>query len=434
MIKSWAYVLLVVCFLFASCVSRDEPEGFASGVDAPSPADSARPVRYKEVFDAKTDFDNRFATIGCGMAVDEATYYFSRFDGNYLYYYDIASGESGVLCSKPQCEHDSREINRECDGFVRISSDSFCVMDNKIYYIGYVDPSVSPICAALYRMDNDGTNKERLFALKSPGAHSCADFSFHRGKVYGSVCYPSVEDGKPFNVTAIDCWDMETGEVTELFSEKVAYTFVPALHFLDRYLYFCIEGVLSENANVEIFRWDSVSAELQKVFSDEGAPLQGYYYDIWVEAEDEICLSSLMHIDGSAPVYLVQNGMLDVIHEDKHAVCMLTDGAAIGVKVGSVADNDDPRSAYIEILGYNGKVYYSGRTHLQFFDQIPFGGFQVNDLSLHNICGSYDEFYVQFTLGKRGGDKYSCFVRFDLIDGELHDTLLLLIPEAYPND
>jgi hypothetical protein len=50
-------------------------------------------------------FDNRFMSAFADIAETEDAYYLhSSFSGsNYLYYYDKASGESGVLCGKPEC-------------------------------------------------------------------------------------------------------------------------------------------------------------------------------------------------------------------------------------------------------------------------------------------------------------------------------------------
>ena len=38
--------------------------------------------------------------------------------GRYYHYYDKTTDESGILCSKPECVHNSTGINRECGAFV----------------------------------------------------------------------------------------------------------------------------------------------------------------------------------------------------------------------------------------------------------------------------------------------------------------------------
>ncbi|MBR6006097.1 MAG: hypothetical protein IK064_00545, partial [Clostridia bacterium] len=72
------------------------PEGVTAD---PNAVPSERPI----VFNPETDYDNRYGSlITCDMLETEDAFYLRSRNGNgFLYYYDKASGETGVLCPRP---------------------------------------------------------------------------------------------------------------------------------------------------------------------------------------------------------------------------------------------------------------------------------------------------------------------------------------------
>ena len=118
------------------CVACVPENGGTSAVHTETPdatcTTDARPLKYEEVFEPSTDFDNRFGRGFADIMETEDAYYLGLGKECYLYYYDKQTKEYGVLCGKPDCIHDADPSgsNTECGGFVG------CVGENNISIMG----------------------------------------------------------------------------------------------------------------------------------------------------------------------------------------------------------------------------------------------------------------------------------------------------------
>ena len=94
------FIAVAMMLPLASCVPSS-PEGTAEPTDAaPTETD---PLAYNP----ETDADNRYLNAPCCITeLDNAFIWHDRRQGLF-YYNDKETGENGVLCNKPECQHDS---------------------------------------------------------------------------------------------------------------------------------------------------------------------------------------------------------------------------------------------------------------------------------------------------------------------------------------
>lgn len=97
--------------------------------------------------------------------------------GDYLQYYDKASGVTGVLCADPACSHNSAE----CGAHIK-SGATLSVYDGKLYWIAS-DESNHYLCQS----DLSGTNRKKLKSLSFENVimtYQPQRYVIHRGNLY----------------------------------------------------------------------------------------------------------------------------------------------------------------------------------------------------------------------------------------------------------
>ena len=108
--KKLISLILAALFLlsFAACSGRKQDAGTNMPTSVPNGSESdAQEDTY--VFDPETDFDNRFAKIFGYPFVKIPEGYVYDFDngGSQIMYWVKETGESGILCGKPECDHNN---------------------------------------------------------------------------------------------------------------------------------------------------------------------------------------------------------------------------------------------------------------------------------------------------------------------------------------
>lgn len=120
-----------------------------------------------------------FSTSNHNVAKGENGYYFMDATANYIYYYDIDSGESIPLCGKAECKHN----DASCDAYVGTTGSHIL---NKIYYYdGYLYLiAIDNGTAILERRNVDGSDAQQLGALCSYDEETQINLAFHDDSVY----------------------------------------------------------------------------------------------------------------------------------------------------------------------------------------------------------------------------------------------------------
>ena len=181
---------------FAACARGNEgentPEPYQNTAE---PAVTAAPTAEQTFvpdhsYNSETDFNNLFG--GCkaySFTETEDAYYFHMH--SYLRYYDKASGESGVLCPKPECEHDAIANNSACSAYGDCRA--LACYEGRLYWF----------CEdrgrwRIMSVNTDGTDKRlvREIEITQELSGDCSAF-FHRGRVYLVIIGMDVLNGTP---------------------------------------------------------------------------------------------------------------------------------------------------------------------------------------------------------------------------------------------
>ena len=159
--KLFAFLL---CFVLLSACARQAP-----------PADTTPPA---------TSTDG--TTIGvndnfqCLTESDSAIYKLVS-SRDFILYYDKGSGNSGPLCSKPDCDH----TGNECDAYV-CGASSLQYYDGSLYFVA-LDPNTFPIETWLWKSDSSGKNREKIKQLDQESIiyyYQHQSFIIHRDNLY----------------------------------------------------------------------------------------------------------------------------------------------------------------------------------------------------------------------------------------------------------
>lgn len=422
--------VLVFCALivfFFSCFACGKAPSADLAEDASStPAPYELGMTYHEVYDPDTDFDNRFGRCAPGMLETEDAYYFVSTTGNYIYYYDKYTEERGVLCGKPECVHDELEINESCSGYVRASGNGHAnFYDGHIYYTGYSNSGDSPVRQSLYRMNPDGSSRERLF----PFTCTYEDFpnggtQIHRGKLYGCSRSSLVAGAEPKEKVCLTCWDLETGESKRIYERTDAtQTFGLSVFYFGKYVYFCDSYFYLQQQErmtiVTVLRWDIEAEELETVYTGEG--YGGSYYNIWVESENKIYFAPNLCDAESTKVYCISNGEVRIAVElSNRYTASLMDGAVAFIDF--LDESPEPRFI---VTDYEGNPLYDGKCSHAALEELPG---RPECMGYSAVYGDKDTVYIVYELDYHQVPRFrQCIVRYNLRDGEIVGTKLLCV-------
>ena len=226
MIKNITVLIFVMAVIFlAGCVKQPDmiidPE--IGGQTTAGPKNDADPSKY-DSFDNCDCRWNRSANDYSFVETDNAYIGTAHFDC-LLHYWDKQTGESGVLCGKPECDH----TTADCGGMIFTNNSSLTYYGGKLWWIGRNFDEEHPLPndqkkRGLWRMDPDGTNREYLGRALSDfvyGDNYASVISLHRGYVYLLTSRDVVTDGVPsvsYSVFRSALDDLESYEALISFS------------------------------------------------------------------------------------------------------------------------------------------------------------------------------------------------------------------------
>ncbi|MBR0156831.1 MAG: hypothetical protein IJM20_04875 [Clostridia bacterium] len=431
-------VFLMILFAFVSCGKAPASDPGAAG-RLPTPKPYSPGMMYADVYTTETDFDNRFGRTFVSLIETEETYFFHPTHSGYEYFCDKLSGESGVLCGKPECVHDKTADNAECGGFTNgIAANTVNLYQGKLYYLGDAPPDELGNRTAVYRMNTDGTEHERLFRLRCDAAYIPQRLDCHRGRLYGWNCTETVTDGVPEQLWSVSCFDIETGDFKLICEGRGYSTVMPTLFYFGKYVYICASwGLHSETGgnadaqewigtNIRIYRWDIDKAELETVADGVVDSMIGLMPAIWVEAEDRIYIvpKVALTLDGERPetaVYMIRDGGIEKLFDfdGRSGNLDALDGGVI------LYDFDREKEMMpVCIKDFTGAIVYEGKWDMRLLRSLAPG---ASFCSFYAVMGDTQTLYCSMLLnanGKRGGA--NCLIRCRLMDGEPEMTVLFV--------
>ena len=410
----------ILAFLVFSAAVSCRPESAANGnTPRASSADPYAGLTYHDVYDPETDFDNRFGQGSDTVIETDDAYYFLF--GGYVYYYDKAADDHGVLCGKPDCVHDGITNNKDCGGFV--NGWGLNLRDDRLWYAAQYRDEKNELACGLFSMKTDGSDHRRSVTLEVDRDHYPQELELHGDLLYGWSAAERVVNGAPENYFSVCCWSFETGEFKLIYERSgLRSTVIPKLFYFGRYVYICIctRGFddPEEDAfrvHVEVTRWDSENEVLETVLPMTEELFPGSLYNIWVESEDRVYIAPSLPAsalpDTEMPVYRISGGAAEKIcfFEGPGAVSFL-DGAIIWIDRGS---GDDMMRVCMK--DHEGNDIYRGEWDTGIlYEHLKRGfpdGFTAILGDKSSVC------FVDYSMSDDGDPKH-CVLRYDLSGGE----------------
>ena len=396
---------LVVCLMLTACTpggpGKDTQggtggtQGFFDG-DAPMPG-----------FDA----DNRYM-LWEGISFQETENYFfgTVLGGEYIHYYDMQTGISGLLCPDPACTHDSGA----CPARVGIGA-SVSYYNGKLYWVGK-DPAGGGNDEYLWRSDITGATREKLRTISFQDmilVYQPQQYYIHRGNLYflgKANTVDGVETGK--RVTLMMAPLEGGGGFTPLFDETFLGGADATIRFVGNRLYFAVQSFLADGSvNLTITCYDRTDGTSQVLF--EQTDITYIAGDMWVTEAGEIYMPVL--VENVGQVMKLENGAWTEVMSlegENVAAPTILDGI---VEFDGVTEG----TRWVHIFTSSGETVYEGAL---FPEAIP--GIEEDPNTLDwAIVGGDREKLILYLSSWTGSGSIDYIVMLDLTDN-LKPTVL----------
>lgn len=307
------------------------------------------------------DAQNQYMFFPSSFQETEDFYLGNNMMGNYLHYYDKASGISGVLCADPSCGHD----NSTCGAYME-NGPTVSVWDGNLYWVA---PEGNSRDKFLWKSDLSGMNREKLKLLSFEDfiiKYQPQRYVVHRGMLY------VLGDANTVSGTEIGSWVTlvatpldDSQEFTVLHEASFDKGINSTVRFVGNYAYisqvtFPLDKVILD---VAIEKINLTTGETETVYAEAG--LSDNVGDLWVTPEGELYLPAADEEFGY--LWRIEEGSRVEVtrwQSDGLAIPKIMDGIAI-----YLTWPDQVR--YIEIFDLNGELVYSGKLFPEGVPSLP---------------------------------------------------------------
>ncbi len=380
------FYILAIGLLLGGCGGREQPdntqEAFSSSQVMPE-------------YDAQNQY---LMDIASSFLEREGVFLGTDLFGNYLHYYDEASGISGVLCADPACTHDSSD----CGAYVAIGA-NLSYYEGKLYWIAKEASGGHDFY--LWRGDLSGRNREKVKTIDWEEIilpYQPRWYVVHRGRLYMQGQTEVVNGTQVgYRVTLLSTPLDGSEDFTVLYDETFSQGVQSSVRFVKNRVYLSIYLINDDlTADLTVARYDITGDTWETVYEEKG--IQEATRDVWVTEEEEI------YIPGSSEnriyIWKAENG------ERKEVQSWETDNASLPWISGDVAVHitrvDNIR--WIEIVDLSGKTLYKGKL---FPEGVP--GMEIDP--------------NQGGLGLIGADEEKLILNLsDFVDGNMVDYTIKL--------
>ena len=396
---------LAVCLMLTACTpggsgqetqgGNEDTQGFFDG-NAPMPG---------------YDADNRYMIWEINSFQETENYFFGTvLGGEYIHYYDMQTGISGLLCPDPACTHDSGA----CPARVGIGA-SVSYYNGKLYWVGK-DPAGGGNDEYLWRSDITGATREKLKTISFQDTilvYQPQQYYIHRGNLYflgKANTVDGVETGK--RVTLMMAPLEGGGGFTPLFDETFLGGADATIRFVGNRLYFAVQSFLADGSvNLTITCYDRTDGTSQVLF--EQTDITYIAGDMWVTEAGEIYMPVL--VENVGQVLKLENGAWTEVMSlegENVAAPTILDGI---VEFDGVTEG----TRWVHIFTSSGETVYEGAL---FPEAIPGIEEDPNTLSLA-IVGGDREKLILCLESWTGSESIEYIVMLDLTDN-LKPTVL----------
>ena len=337
---------LVVCLMLTACTpggpgedtqgGTEGTQGFFDG-DAPMPG---------------YDADNRYM-LWEGISFQETGNYFfgTVLGGEYLHYYDMQTGISGLLCPDPACTHDSGA----CPARVGIGA-SVSYYNGKLYWVGK-DPAGGGNDEYLWRSDITGTNREKLKTISFQDTilvYQPQQYYIHRGNLYFLGRAGFVDGTETGDRLTLMTAPLEGNDAFTMLYDKTFYVGVDAtVRFVGNKVYFAVQsGTPDSPKDMTITCYDRTDGTSQVLFEQTG--MEEVPGDMWVTEAGEIYVPA--QVENVAKVLKLEDGALtEVLSQEWESLSAPTILDGIVEFDGQKGD-----ARWVRILTFSGETVYEG--------------------------------------------------------------------------
>ncbi|MBO4878697.1 MAG: hypothetical protein J5544_00390 [Clostridia bacterium] len=396
----------------------DEPGNTAAPGETAGPGGDAYVPDHS--YNPETDFDKRLSrefSNCCFIDYGDVLYWYTDHD-RYIRWCEKSGGEWGVLCARPECEHDggnAQHVNNECGGHIGLQEPYLWIWEDKLYYVWTYAPSETSF-GKLYRMDPDGTNRELVRELppiltEEGEPFYAGTFYMHRGLIYVSTQREEVVDAEPVYRDAVAVCSLTGTEFKTIYTPDYSehrFHYIN-LNFAGDHCY-----IFDAHGNgTTISRWNAVTGETELLY--DGDEMSWIMYG-WITEEGELYAASMgTESHGCEKVVRLVDGCWEEVlrfedGEKQWTILTVSDGVAIARNFIPY-DPDDPagyseriRDTNIDIwvMTYGGETLYKGKLPMDWMDETdPGATFEHINL----VCGDEGGFMMQFELHYRNASR-----------------------------
>ncbi len=380
-----------------SCAQKGTGEVYAD-----NPQSSVSPDAPLILDHTTFDYDNRFSALNLQLAETEDAYLWlpKLTEEHYLRYYDKTAGDTGVLCAKPECTHNSESCNAY---IIPFSGPSLCMMDGLVYWVNYYHTSGSSSFAAVFCCNPDSTERRIVSSIEYPPEFAPQRFYFHRNKLFAYGITSIVASGSPTVKLSIMYGDITTGKLKTLLETEMP-SVMPTynVQFVGSKLYAFFALLDDEPEHRKIFRADIETGDVEEIMSacsEFQFPL-GFYVN-----DEHIVFAGPLGDDAAVNVlYSLKAGSFETYmdfsdRDDLFFVRPLRD-----IVVGMTAFEEGGCKVWVR--DYEGNTVYRGFLETNFL---------TGSLYNYIVCGDRNNIIVEFNC-KNNGKKTATLVAYDLSD------------------
>ena len=393
---------LVVCLMLTACTPGKEPQGGTEATQGFFDEDTPMPGY---------DADNRYLTSITTCFQEGGNYFFGTgLMGEYLHYYDMQTGISGLLCPDPACTHDSDA----CSAWIGdIASVSY--YDGKLYWVGK-DPAGGGNDSYLWRSDTTGTNREKLKTISFQDTvlvYQPQKYYIHRGNLYflgKADTVDGVQTGK--RVSLMTASLEGDGGFTPLFDETFPEGANATVRFVGNRVYFAVQSFQADRSvNLTITCYDRTDGTSQVLCEQTGITYS--LGDMWVTKAGEVYMPGL--VENLEKVLKLEDGawteVLSLDGERTYPPIILD-----GIVVFKEQKGD---TRWVHILTLSGETMYEG---VLYPEAIPGIGEDPNTLNWTIVGGDRQKLILNLSSWAQS-EMTNYMVMLDLTDN-LKPTVL----------
>ena len=337
---------LAVCLLLTACTpggpgqdtqsGKEVTQGFFDG-DAPMPG---------------YDADNRYL-FWPGISFQETEDYFfgTVLGGEYIHYYDMQTGISGLLCPDPACTHDSNA----CPAKVEPNASVTCY-DGKLYWVGK-DPAGDGHDRYLWRSDITGANREKLKTISFQDTilvYQPQQYYIHRGNLYFLGIAGFVDGTETGDRITLMTAPLEGNDAFTMLYDKTFNVGVDAtVRFVGNKVFFAVQsGTPDSPKDMTITCYDRTDGTSQVLFEQTG--MEEILGAMWVTEAGEIYVPA--QVENKGKVLKLEDGALtEVLSQEWESLSAPTVLDGIVAFKGQKGD-----TRWVRILTFSGETVYEG--------------------------------------------------------------------------